>query len=70
MLEHLAEIAAIDPAIAGGAPNEMLGLIFRRIADALAQIFSTRDHHGISWRRLGCDSAGAATCAIFAEGTK
>jgi hypothetical protein len=26
VLEHLAEITAIDPPIAGGAPDEMLGL--------------------------------------------
>jgi hypothetical protein len=36
VLEHLAEITAIDPAIAGGAPDEMLGLVLRRIADTLA----------------------------------
>jgi hypothetical protein len=33
VLEHLAEITAIDQAIAGGAPDEMLGLVLRRIAD-------------------------------------
>jgi hypothetical protein len=36
VLEHLAEIAAIDPAAAGGAPDEMLGLARWRIADTLA----------------------------------
>ena len=36
VLEGLAEITAIDPAIAGGAPDEMLGLARWRIADTLA----------------------------------
>jgi hypothetical protein len=35
VLEHLAEIATIDPAIAGRAPNEVLGFVLRRIAEAL-----------------------------------
>ena len=34
MLEHLAEITAIDPAAAGRAPEEMLGLVLRRVANA------------------------------------
>ena len=36
MLEHLAEITTVDPAAAGRAPEEMLGLARWRIADALA----------------------------------
>jgi hypothetical protein len=36
VLVHLAEITAIDPAIAGEAPDEMLGLARWRIADTLA----------------------------------
>jgi hypothetical protein len=31
VLEHLAEITAIDPSIAGGAADEMLGLALGRI---------------------------------------
>ena len=34
MLEHLAKIAAIDPAIAGRAPDEVLGIVLRRVANA------------------------------------
>ena len=37
MLEHLAEITAVDPAAAGRAPDEMLGLILRRCADRPAE---------------------------------
>jgi hypothetical protein len=33
VLEHLAEIAAIDPAIAGRAADEMVGLVCRRVAE-------------------------------------
>ena len=29
MVEHLAEITAVDPAVAGGAPDEVLGLALR-----------------------------------------
>jgi hypothetical protein len=36
VIEHLAEITAVDPAAAGGAPDEMLGLVLRRTADMLA----------------------------------
>jgi hypothetical protein len=36
MLEHLAEITTVDPAAAGRAPEEMLGLARWRIADTLA----------------------------------
>jgi len=36
VLEHLSKIAAVDPAAAGRAPEEMLGLARWRIADALA----------------------------------
>jgi hypothetical protein len=32
VLEHLAEITAIDPAAAGRAPDEMIDLAFGRIA--------------------------------------
>ena len=36
VLEHLAEITAVDPTIAGRAPDEMLGLVLRRIAHTFA----------------------------------
>jgi hypothetical protein len=36
VLEHLAEIAAINPAAAGRAPDEVLGLIRCWITDTLA----------------------------------
>ena len=49
MLEHGAEIAAIDPASASGALDEMFGLIGRWSADGLAPIFAARDlRHSIS----------------------
>jgi len=35
VLEHLAEITAIDPAVAGGAPDEVLGLVVWEIAKRL-----------------------------------
>jgi hypothetical protein len=44
LLEHLAEIAAIDSAIAGRAPNEVLGFILRRIAEALPDVVAAGDH--------------------------
>jgi hypothetical protein len=36
VLEHLAEITAVDPAAAGRTSEEMLGLARWRIADTLA----------------------------------
>jgi len=45
VLEHLAEITAIDPTAAGRAANEVLGLVRRRLSDALADIFTARDAH-------------------------
>jgi hypothetical protein len=45
VLEHLAEITAIDPTAAGRAPNEMLGLIRGRLSDALANVFPAREVH-------------------------
>ena len=49
VLEHLAEIAAVDPSATGWATDKMLGLALRRTADTLAKIFAAWDHHGISW---------------------
>jgi len=43
VLEDLAEIAAINPAAAGGAANEMLGFVLRRVADELAGVFPARN---------------------------
>ena len=47
MLEHLAEITAIDPAIAGRTPDEMVGL--GGIAAELTDVLAARDH-GIALR--------------------
>ena len=43
MIEDAAEIPAIDPAAAFLAFDEMLGLVRRPGADALADIFAARD---------------------------
>jgi hypothetical protein len=49
VLEHLSKIAAINPPAAGRAPNEMLGLALRLIAETLPKIFAARDFdHGNS----------------------
>jgi hypothetical protein len=58
VLEHLAEIAAIDPAIAGRAPDEVLGLALRGIAQKPPQKFATRNV---------CHLAKAATHASLPE---
>ena len=44
VLEHLAEIAAIHPAGADWAPDEVLGLICRRIAGTLSDVAAAGDH--------------------------
>ena len=49
MLEHLAEITAIDPAIAGRTSDEMVGLVLRGIAAELTDVLAARDH-GIALR--------------------
>jgi len=36
--KHLAEITALDPAVAGRAMNEMLGLVLRLRADRRSEI--------------------------------
>ena len=43
MIKDVAQIAAIDPAAAGWAPDEVFGLLPWRIADALTQILAARD---------------------------
>ena len=45
VLDHLAQIAAVDPTVARRAADEIIGLVLWRIADANAQIFAARDHH-------------------------
>jgi len=45
MVEHLAEVAQINPAAACRATLEMLALICRGLVDALAAIFAARDFH-------------------------
>jgi hypothetical protein len=49
VLEHLAEITAIDPAVAGGAPDEVLGLVVWEIAKRLTDVLPARE----LCRRLG-----------------
>jgi hypothetical protein len=46
MLEHLAKITAVNPAIAGRTADEMPGLTNRRLAELLPQISAARkaDH--------------------------
>jgi hypothetical protein len=40
VLEHLAQITAIDPAATGRTADEMLGLTLRRVAEKLPNIFA------------------------------
>jgi hypothetical protein len=51
VLGDLAEIAAIHPATAGGAPDEMLNFALGRIAEALPEIFAAlnADHEPASY---------------------
>ena len=43
MLQHLREVSTVDPAFAGRAANEMLGLVLKRIADTPTDVFAARD---------------------------
>ena len=43
VLEHLAEITAVDPAATGQTSEEMLGLVLRRIADHIGGAFLTSE---------------------------
>jgi hypothetical protein len=45
VLEHLAEITAIDPAAARLAFDEVFGLIRGRLCNALANVFPAREVH-------------------------
>jgi hypothetical protein len=38
MVEHVRQVPAIDPATAAGAPFEMVGVVFCRVADTLADV--------------------------------
>jgi len=40
VLEHFAEIAAIEPAAAGRTADEVFDLVLRRIAETFPQIFA------------------------------
>jgi hypothetical protein len=42
VLEHLAEITTIDPAAADWAADEMIGLVFGRIAETLSEKLAER----------------------------
>ena len=55
VLEHLAEITAIDPAAAERPADEMLGLVLGRIADAFSDVPTTRNHFcgGSLWTNSG-----------------
>jgi hypothetical protein len=46
VLEHLAEITAIDPATAGRTSDEVFGLVRRRVTEPLPQVSAARkaDH--------------------------
>jgi hypothetical protein len=62
MLEHGAEIAAIDPASASGALDEMFGLIGRWSAGGLASIFVAPDiGHSIT---SSSNAAPSGSCSL------
>jgi hypothetical protein len=48
VLEDLAEVAAVDPAAASRATDEMFGLVLRLIADTVPLIFAAREIHHVS----------------------
>jgi hypothetical protein len=45
VLEHLAQITAINPAGAGWPPYEVLGLVRRLSANRSTEVFFARDGH-------------------------
>jgi hypothetical protein len=45
VLEHLAEVAHVDPAIAGRAASEMFGLVLGLFANALPDDFAASNGH-------------------------
>ena len=52
VLEHLAKITAIDPATAGRASDEVLGLVFRQSTHEVADVFAARDIVKVTPSRL------------------
>ena len=60
MFEHLSKIAAVDPTSAGWAPDELLGLVFRRTVQTSAEIFTPGNFHRRVPDYLGCSSSCAA----------
>jgi hypothetical protein len=60
VLEDLSKIAAINPAAAARAPDEMPRLIRGRLSDALANVFPAGDtDHGA----YACDFFGGSLCS-------
>ena len=45
MFRDLAEIPAVDPALTGRTPDEMLGVILRLMADSLADVLQSPNPH-------------------------
>ena len=72
MLEHLTEIPAVDPTATSRTPDEMLRFVLRRIANALAEVFSARDicHRGPPVKREGYPSAGVFPVTGFTRWTR
>jgi hypothetical protein len=52
VLEHLVEITAIHPAIAGRAPDEVLGLARRAFAKPLSEVLLGMSVTGVLERQL------------------
>ena len=72
MLEHLTEIAAVNPATTGRTSDEMLRFILRWIANALAEVFSARNigHRGPPVKREGYPLAGVFPVTGFTRWTR
>jgi hypothetical protein len=52
VLEHLAEVSTINPAIAGRAQNKMLDFVLGLVVDRLSGDFAASDGHVPD---IGCD---------------
>ena len=72
MLENLTEITAVDPATTGPTSDEMLRFVLRRIANAFAEVFSTRNigHRGPPVKREGYPLAGVSPVTGFTRWTR
>ena len=71
MLEHLAQITAIDPAVASRASDAMLSLVRRRVAETLSDVFAAREiDQGEPVKREGYSSAGVFPVAGFTRWTR